>query len=109
MVRILFAFFFFFFFFFFNDTATTEIYTLPYTTLFRSRHPVVPGHRQEGAERAPGGQAAGLEDRHQERGREAAGGRAADVGAGGAAHHPAGEGGRPERGSGGKADSGGRD
>src|SRR5215203_7142071 len=27
----------FFFFFFFNDTATTEIYTLPYTTLFRSR------------------------------------------------------------------------
>src|SRR6266496_1103751 len=30
-------FFFFFFFFFFNDTATTEIYTLSYTTLFRSR------------------------------------------------------------------------
>src|SRR6266513_3707833 len=28
---------FFFFFFFFNDTATTEIYTLSYTTLFRSR------------------------------------------------------------------------
>src|SRR6266487_4696887 len=28
--------FFFFFFFFFNDTATTEIYTLSYTTLFRS-------------------------------------------------------------------------
>src|SRR5437899_13065028 len=27
----------FFFFFFFNDTATTEIYTLSYTTLFRSR------------------------------------------------------------------------
>src|ERR1041384_8819445 len=27
-----------FFFFFFNDTATTEIYTLPYTTLFRSVH-----------------------------------------------------------------------
>src|SRR5215211_8184603 len=26
----------FYFFFFFNDTATTEIYTLPYTTLFRS-------------------------------------------------------------------------
>src|SRR5882672_12239073 len=25
-----------FFFFFFNDTATTEIYTFPYTTLFRS-------------------------------------------------------------------------
>src|SRR5437899_11596324 len=25
-----------YFFFFFNDTATTEIYTLPYTTLFRS-------------------------------------------------------------------------
>src|SRR5207248_9537086 len=29
-------FFLFFFFFFFNDPATTEIYTLPYTTLFRS-------------------------------------------------------------------------
>jgi len=27
---------FFFVFFFFNDTATTEIYTFPYTTLFRS-------------------------------------------------------------------------
>src|SRR2546430_10385682 len=26
----------FIFFFFFNDTATTEIYTFPYTTLFRS-------------------------------------------------------------------------
>src|SRR6516164_512838 len=25
------------YFFFFNDTATTEIYTLPYTTLFRSQ------------------------------------------------------------------------
>src|SRR5690349_24431288 len=25
-----------YYFFFFNDTATTEIYTLPYTTLFRS-------------------------------------------------------------------------
>src|ERR1041385_8463715 len=30
------------FFFFFNDTATTEIYTLPYTTLFRSLG--LPGH-----------------------------------------------------------------
>src|ERR1044071_8687211 len=30
------AFFFFCFFFFFNDTATTEIYTLSHTTLFRS-------------------------------------------------------------------------
>src|SRR2546429_9649637 len=28
-----------FFFFFFNDTATTEIYTLSLTTLFRSRFP----------------------------------------------------------------------
>ena len=26
-----------FFIFFFNDTANTEIYTLPYTTLFRSK------------------------------------------------------------------------
>src|SRR6266568_7204667 len=32
----IFLFLFFFFFFFFNDTATTEIYTFPYTTLFRS-------------------------------------------------------------------------
>src|SRR2546430_15825442 len=31
-------------FFFFNDTATTEIYTFPYTTLFRSRDdPVLQG------------------------------------------------------------------
>src|SRR2546425_12047385 len=29
------------FFFFFNDTATTEIYTLSYTTLFRSTNPNV--------------------------------------------------------------------
>src|SRR5574342_846794 len=39
-------------FFFFNDTATTEIYTLPYTTLFRSD--VLPGigfgHRNIGLE-----------------------------------------------------------
>src|SRR2546430_6405851 len=42
-----------FFFFFFNDTATTEIYTLPYTTLFRS----------EGAERA--GQEGGRGADHQ--------------------------------------------
>src|SRR5947208_11260986 len=28
------------FFFFFNDTATTEIYTFPYTTLFRSPAPM---------------------------------------------------------------------
>src|SRR5437588_6327801 len=34
------------FFFFFNDTATTEIYTLSYTTLFRSSGLAValPGH-----------------------------------------------------------------
>src|SRR6202051_5300701 len=29
-------------FFFFNDTATTEIYTFPYTTLFRSLNPYPP-------------------------------------------------------------------
>src|SRR3712207_8478131 len=29
-------------FFFFNDTATTEIYTFPYTTLFRSKLEPVP-------------------------------------------------------------------
>src|SRR2546422_1913002 len=32
------------FFFFFNDTATTEIYTLSYTTLFRSPSPRQPEH-----------------------------------------------------------------
>src|SRR2546421_6704907 len=31
------------YFFFFNDTATTEIYTLSYTTLFRSRSGVCRG------------------------------------------------------------------
>src|SRR5467141_4810452 len=36
MYSLSFPFNFFFLFFFFNDTATTEIYTLPYTTLFRS-------------------------------------------------------------------------
>src|SRR5947208_16213009 len=36
----LYSWFFYFLFFFFNDTATTEIYTLSYTTLFRSfSHP----------------------------------------------------------------------
>src|SRR5712664_4595443 len=45
---------FFFFFFFFNDTATTEIYTLSYTTLFRSR--ARPVRRQRGRlPRLPGG------------------------------------------------------
>src|SRR6266850_5795784 len=46
------------FFFFFNDTATTEIYTLSYTTLFRSvrrpaaaaRHRARPGARAETAD-----------------------------------------------------------
>ena len=45
----------------------------------RRRQPAVAGHRQEGPERPAGGEAAGLEDRHQERGREAPGSRAADV------------------------------
>ena len=48
----------------------------------RRRQPALARHRQEGTERPPGGEAAGLEDRHQERGREAPGSRAADVGAG---------------------------
>src|SRR5687767_15928066 len=38
---------FFFFFFFFNDTATTEIYTFSYTTLFRSGR-CAPGRRANG-------------------------------------------------------------
>src|SRR6266498_5580026 len=52
---------FFLFIFFFNDTATTEIYTLPYTTLFRSRrdlptrlrHPDPAGAHQRGMVRPP--------------------------------------------------------
>ena len=48
---------------------------------------LVAGHRQEGPERAPGGEAAGLEDRHQERRGEAPGGGAADAGSGRRAHH----------------------
>src|SRR5258705_13506094 len=43
------------FFFFFNDTATTEIYTFPYTTLFRS-------HDDRG--RAGGGRATADGHRH---------------------------------------------
>ena len=50
----------------------------------RRRFAALARHRQEGAERAPGGQAAGLEDRHQERGREAPGSGVADGRAGGA-------------------------
>ena len=46
----------------------------------RRRHAAVAGHRQEGPERPPRGQAAGLEDRHQERRGEAPGSRAADAG-----------------------------
>src|SRR5438034_4824111 len=36
-IVVFFLFFFSFFFFFFNDPPPTEIYTFPYTTLFRSR------------------------------------------------------------------------
>src|SRR2546422_3807272 len=50
-----------FLFFFFNDTATTEIYTLSYTTLFRSlrarardgRHDVAGEQRRQVLGRAP--------------------------------------------------------
>src|SRR2546423_8952847 len=45
----------FFFFFFFNDTATTEIYTLSYTTLFRSL--VLGPRRAAGVVLHPHGQA----------------------------------------------------
>ena len=47
------------------------------------RQPAVAGHRQEGPERAAGSQADRLEDRHQERGREAARGRSGARRAGG--------------------------
>ena len=71
----------------------------------RRRQPALARHRQEGPERPPGGQAAGLEDRHQERGRKAPGSRAADVGAGFADCDAAGEGAwagrRPDREAGG--------
>ena len=55
----------------------------------RRRHATLARHRQEGAERPPGGQAARLEDRHQERRRKAPGSRATDVGAGHANRHAA--------------------
>src|SRR2546430_11312253 len=47
-------------FFFFNDTATTEIYTLPYTTLFRSlrRHRGQRAARPRGHTARPGALAA---------------------------------------------------
>src|SRR6266446_8167443 len=41
------------FFFFFNDTATTEIYTLSYTTLFRSQV-VLPGSERKSDRRLSG-------------------------------------------------------
>src|SRR5215204_7398324 len=45
----------FYFFFFFNDTATTEIYTLSLTTLFRSGTTSAPrGRRASRAGRGPG-------------------------------------------------------
>src|SRR3712207_6948673 len=49
------------FFFFFNDTATTEIYTLSYTTLFRSRDTRSAGDGEHPAAVPPG--AAGGRDR----------------------------------------------
>ncbi len=48
----------------------------------RRRYAAFACHRQKRTERPAGGQAAGLEDRHQERGGEAPGGRAADAGDG---------------------------
>src|SRR2546422_4891732 len=41
-------------FFFFNDTATTEIYTLPYTTLFRSIVDEFTGRLMEGRQWSDG-------------------------------------------------------
>src|SRR3712207_7873368 len=55
-------------FFFFNDTATTEIYTLPYTTLFRSRralHGLRP-ERQPRAQRPARARAAPLRPRSRQ-------------------------------------------
>src|SRR3989304_6966964 len=49
-----------FVFFFFNDTATTEIYTFPYTTLFRSA-----GGRSAVVRRGLPARAARVSDRHR--------------------------------------------
>src|SRR5208337_5025856 len=57
----------------------------------RGRYATVAGDREKRAERAAGGEAAGLEDRHQERGREAPGSGTADVGAGHADCNSAGD------------------
>src|SRR5438876_5642781 len=45
----------FFVFFFFNDTATTEIYTLSHTTLFRSPRPSPPHRGRASASPRPTG------------------------------------------------------
>src|SRR3712207_7244581 len=42
-------------FFFFNDTATTEIYTFPYTTLFRSQSDDAPVVRYAAIQEIAGG------------------------------------------------------
>src|SRR6266496_4623545 len=59
------------FFFFFNDTATTEIYTLSHTTLFRSagRHRLRPACRRAEREQPfrPARPRAGPEDRKSTR------------------------------------------
>src|SRR3712207_8629793 len=54
--------------FFFNDTATTEIYTFPYTTLFRSRGEVEDpwSTRRRGAGGATGSGAHRCGPRHGE-------------------------------------------
>src|SRR5690554_8233807 len=53
--------------FFFNDTATTEIYTLPYTTLFRSLRGRCPpaGDKRRSSEDRPRGSRFLLRRRYQ--------------------------------------------
>ena len=65
--------------------------------------------REKRAERAAGGEAAGLEDRHQERRRKAPGSGTADVGAGHADRNSAGVGYGNGRGAGRETEGGGRE
>src|SRR5208282_1780783 len=73
------------------------------------RYATLAGDREKRPERAAVGEAAGLEDRHQERGRKASGSGTADVGAGHADRNSAGVGYGTGRGTGRETEGGGRE
>src|SRR5213596_3695073 len=84
MVYVHLFFIFFVFIFFFNDTATTEIYTRPYTLSLHDALPISPTVRTRRADGDPAGWAAGLgENHHRGEARAAVEARAKGAGAGG--------------------------